>query len=171
MVRKTISSTYLFSRGNANVLPLLAASNVLLGFDYDAALAPAVSDLDRAAVRMSTRRLLRRVSELYPCVVVSGRSRSDLTRRLRGVNAMFLSAPDPPRKGLALEQFRIDFGCDSVLYLGDDAADEDVFGRSRDGRLLRIRIGRARAKAAACHVRTQSEVDRLLETLIALRAS
>jgi trehalose 6-phosphate phosphatase len=62
-----------------------AGSRTLVAFDFDGTLAPIVTDPDQAAMRPSTRRLLERVARAYPCVVISGRSRADVGRRLRGV--------------------------------------------------------------------------------------
>ena len=62
-----------------------ARSRTLVAFDFDGTLAPIVTDPDRAAMRPSTRRLLEGVARAYPCVVISGRSRDDVGRRLRGV--------------------------------------------------------------------------------------
>jgi trehalose 6-phosphate phosphatase len=59
-----------------------ACSSVLLGFDYDGTLAPIVSRPASARMRPATRRLLARVAHSYPCVVISGRTHDDLTRRL-----------------------------------------------------------------------------------------
>jgi trehalose 6-phosphate phosphatase len=67
------------------VLAQLAWSNVLLGFDFDGTLAPIVPAPADAALRASTRRLLERVAELYPCVVISGRALADVQRRLAGI--------------------------------------------------------------------------------------
>jgi trehalose 6-phosphate phosphatase len=75
----------LLARANRDVLETFARSRTLLAFDFDGTLAPIVTDPDRAAMRPSTRRLLRQVAKLYPCVVISGRSRSDVVRRVRGV--------------------------------------------------------------------------------------
>ena len=61
-----------------------ARSQTLVAFDFDGTLAPIVTDPDRAAMRPSTRRLLEGVARVYPCVVISGRSREDVGRRLRG---------------------------------------------------------------------------------------
>lgn len=66
------------------MLEQLAWSNILLGFDYDGTLAPIVSDPERAELRPRTRRLLRGVAELYPCVVISGRAHADVRARLAG---------------------------------------------------------------------------------------
>lgn len=77
--------------------------------------------------------------------------------------------PDAPHKGLALERERAHFACDTVLYVGDDETDEDVFEIDRPGQLLSIRVGRRRTSAAPYYLRNQAEIDRLLETLVALR--
>jgi trehalose 6-phosphate phosphatase len=75
----------ILSRVNRELLQQFAWSKVLLAFDYDGTLAPIVSDPDRAQMRPSTRRLLRRLALLYPCVVISGRSRPDVRGRLDGI--------------------------------------------------------------------------------------
>lgn len=67
------------------VLERFAGARTLVAFDFDGTLAPIVGDADRAAMRPSTRRLLERVAGAYPCAVISGRSRADVARRLRGV--------------------------------------------------------------------------------------
>jgi trehalose 6-phosphate phosphatase len=77
--------TYLFSRANRDLLATFARSNVLLAFDFDGTLAPIVGSPAAAALRESTRRLLKRTCRLYPCAVISGRARDDVRRRLRGV--------------------------------------------------------------------------------------
>lgn len=73
---------YLFSARGASMLRQIAESNVLLAFDYDGTLAPIVADYDRAMLPEGTARLLKRLCELYPCAVVSGRSRDDVTQRM-----------------------------------------------------------------------------------------
>ena len=77
--------TYLFSRPNQDLLEMFAWSNVLLAFDYDGALAPLVNAPAHATMRASTRRLLARASKLYPCVVITGRAKSDALGRLRNI--------------------------------------------------------------------------------------
>jgi trehalose 6-phosphate phosphatase len=244
--------TYLFTRANQDLLDMFAWSNVLLAFDYDGTLAPVVNAPARATMRLSTRRLLRHVSKLYPCVVISGRAQGDALGRLRGVEvcrvvgnhgaepslgaeamrprvrqwlpvlksrlsrhqgvvvedkgfsvavhyrqarqrnaarrailaaarslndvriiggklAVNFLVPDAPHKGLALERERAHFACDTVMYVGDDETDEDVFQLDRPGRLLSIRVGQKRTSAAPYYLRNQAEIDRLLETLVALR--
>jgi trehalose 6-phosphate phosphatase len=75
----------ILSRANREVLQQFAWSKVLLAFDYDGTLAPIVGDPDRAQMRPSTRRLLLQLAALYPCVVISGRSRPDVRGRLDGI--------------------------------------------------------------------------------------
>ena len=77
--------------------------------------------------------------------------------------------PDAPHKGLALERERLHFACDTVIYVGDDVTDEDVFELDRPGQLLSIRIGRKKTSAAPYYLRNQAEIDRLLEILVDLR--
>jgi trehalose 6-phosphate phosphatase len=74
----------ILSRRNRPVLKRFAQTGTLLGLDFDGTLAPIVADRDRAAMRRSTRNLLTRVAKKYPCLVISGRSRRDVQRRLRG---------------------------------------------------------------------------------------
>lgn len=75
----------ILSRGNAAVLRRFAWSRVLLGFDFDGTLAPITPDPAGAAMRPGTRALLERLARLHPCVVISGRARADVLRRLAGV--------------------------------------------------------------------------------------
>jgi trehalose 6-phosphate phosphatase len=69
----------------AAVIDEIARHRTLLAFDFDGTLAPIVEDRDLAVLRDETRALLRAVALLYPCAVVSGRRRSDVAARVRGV--------------------------------------------------------------------------------------
>jgi trehalose 6-phosphate phosphatase len=75
----------ILARLHREVLEQYAASSTMLALDFDGTLAPIVAERDRAAMRPGTRRLLRAVARRYPCVVISGRSRADVARRVRGV--------------------------------------------------------------------------------------
>ncbi|HEY5285295.1 MAG TPA: trehalose-phosphatase [Polyangia bacterium] len=55
---------------------------VLLAFDFDGTLAPIVRNPGSAAIRARTSALLAKVAGLYPCVVISGRSRADVTEKV-----------------------------------------------------------------------------------------
>lgn len=73
------------SARSREVLRQFAWSNVLLAFDYDGTLAPIVADPAKAAMRPRTRALFTEVARRYPCIVISGRARADVLRRLDGV--------------------------------------------------------------------------------------
>jgi trehalose 6-phosphate phosphatase len=75
----------ILARPQRRLLEQVAWSEVLLAFDFDGTLAPIVSAREDAAMTATTRRLLGEVALRYPCVVLSGRSRADLTPRLRGL--------------------------------------------------------------------------------------
>lgn len=240
---------YILSRANRDVLEAFACSNMLLALDFDGTLAPIVPHPGRAALRSTTRQLLRRVAQGRPCVVISGRRRADLLRRLRGtgvdevvgnhglepsrreaaarravrrwipelrrrldgVNGVAIEnkglsiavhyryatrraaarvriveaagslggvrliggklvvnllPAGASHKGLALEQARERFGCDTALYVGDDETDEDVFALDQPGRLLGVRVGRSRVSAASYYIRNQLEIDSVLRLLL-----
>src|SRR5690349_15297415 len=78
------SVSYLFAPREMEMLADFARSNVLLAFDYDGTLAPIVDHPRDAVMRPETKALLRQVTRLYPCTVISGRSRADVRQRLSG---------------------------------------------------------------------------------------
>lgn len=74
-------------------------------------------------------------------------------------------APENARnKGhaLAAEQDRLK--CNWALYVGDDVNDEDAFGLA--GNIVSVRIGRTQRSHARYYLRTQAEIDNLLEALL-----
>jgi len=231
-----------------------AESNVLLAFDYDGTLAPLAPTPVAARMRTRTRHLLARVADRYPCVVISGRSLDDLTRRigrgsawylvgdhgfeatghrrrqaphvrewtgvlrerlpahlgleieakkhsvtvhyrrardtrraleaiadavvhlrnartLSGAKAVTLLPRGGPHKGVALQQVRRVFGCDTAIYVGDDDTDEDAFDSAAPDQLLSIRVGTSGASRARYRIRSQLDVDTLLKALLAVRAT
>jgi len=75
----------ILSATGRDVLARFARTPVLLAFDFDGTLAPIVRDPQRAAMRPVTRRLLARLARLYPCVVISGRGRADVLRRVGAI--------------------------------------------------------------------------------------
>jgi trehalose 6-phosphate phosphatase len=76
---------YVLAKANRGVLEPFARGRMLLALDFDGTLAPIVADPARAVMRPSTRRLLRQVTRVYPCVIISGRARADVRRRVRGL--------------------------------------------------------------------------------------
>jgi len=84
-----------------------------------------------------------------------------------GKEVVNIVGEDAPHKGTALAAERARLGCDWVIFVGDDDNDEDAFGL--EGNLVPVRVGsRARSKARY-YVKDQTEIDRLLERLAALR--
>src|SRR5690242_17859922 len=81
----------ILSTRNIRTLARFATTNELLAFDFDGTLAPIVSDPNMARMRPRTRRLLSAVARRYPCVVISGRARRDLSRRVGRIPVVHLS--------------------------------------------------------------------------------
>jgi trehalose 6-phosphate phosphatase len=75
----------ILSQEGLGALDALAAGHALLAFDFDGTLAPLVPEPGAAAIPSTTRRMLRALSLLYPCAVVSGRARADVARRVEGI--------------------------------------------------------------------------------------
>lgn len=75
----------ILSPRSRSVLNNLASSNVLVAFDFDGTLAPIVSKPGKAAMRPQTRNLLRKLTAVYPCIVVSGRERADVMQKLLSI--------------------------------------------------------------------------------------
>ena len=80
-------------------------------------------------------------------VLAAARSLQDV-RIVGGKLVVNLLVPDAPHKGLALERERAQFACETVIYVGDDETDEDVFQLDRPGQLLSVRVGRKGASSA-----------------------
>ena len=76
-----------------------------------------------------------------------------------------MAAAGDVNKGTALRHYLERFERTSALYVGDDRTDEDVFGLDLPG-LMSVRVGHRRTSRAAFFIHDQSEVDRLLQTLL-----
>ncbi|MEO8372669.1 MAG: trehalose-phosphatase [Candidatus Solibacter sp.] len=108
---------------------------------------------DKAGVR---RRILAAARRLPDARLVGGK---------QVVNLM----PDrASNKGGALAAERTRLGCNWIIYVGDDENDEDAF--ALEGNVVGVRIGRKQRSHARYYLRAQSEVDKLLEVLVNLRA-
>jgi trehalose 6-phosphate phosphatase len=75
----------ILGRAGDAVLEDLAGSTTLVALDFDGTLAPIVSERDEAWLPDGTRSALARLCASYPTVVISGRSRADVARRLLGL--------------------------------------------------------------------------------------
>jgi trehalose 6-phosphate phosphatase len=80
------------------------------------------------------------------------------------VNLVMTGAPN---KGDALAAERDRLECNWVLYVGDDANDEDAFALG--GNVVSVRIGQKMRSRARFYLRSQTEIDELLELLVRLR--
>ncbi|MBI3182632.1 MAG: trehalose-phosphatase [Myxococcales bacterium] len=72
-----------------------------------------------------------------------------------------------PTKGEALAQARSRLRAETALYVGDDETDEDVFALGGPG-LIGVRVGAHRDSRAGFFIRSQAEIDDLLEALLAV---
>ena len=81
---------YILAARNRRHLVGLAGGRTLLAFDFDGTLAPIVADRNAATMRPRTARLFREVCAAYPCAVISGRSREDVTQRLGDVPVRYV---------------------------------------------------------------------------------
>jgi trehalose 6-phosphate phosphatase len=90
-------------------------------------------------------------------------------RAIGGAEALNLIPGGGPNKGVALQQARRVFACDTAIYVGDDDTDEDAFASAEGDRLLSIRVGSKHPSVAHYRLRGQADVDALLELLLELR--
>lgn len=95
----------LLAKGNGELLAQLAWSRVLLGFDFDGTLAPIVAERDHAAMRPRTATLFGEVCRLYPCTVISGRSKADVSARLEGCAVKYVIGNHGLEPGALLGEF------------------------------------------------------------------
>jgi trehalose 6-phosphate phosphatase len=91
-------------------------------------------------------------------------------RTVGGARAINLLPAGGANKGVAVQKARRMFACDTVIYVGDDATDEDAFASAPPERLLAIRVGGRGATRARYRLRSQREIDALLRELLRLRA-
>ena len=112
----------------------------------------------RARTRGQVRRLLLEVA-----------SGLEGARVLQGKMVVNVLPANAPNKGTALLALSRRLRCAAILYVGDDANDEDAFALSERAPLLGIRVGHARASRAQFFLPSQRAVDRLLALLVRLR--
>lgn len=71
-----------FSAAGRRLVTEFLQPPTLLAFDFDGTLAPIVGDRSAAAMRASTEALMARLCREHEVVVISGRARADVLRRL-----------------------------------------------------------------------------------------
>lgn len=96
----------LFGSEGSRRLNALARSPAAIVFDFDGTLAPIVTNREEARMRRRTSSLLTRVCSLYPCAVVSGRSRSDTLVRLDGAPVAMVYGSHGLEPGRSLGKYR-----------------------------------------------------------------
>lgn len=84
-----------------------------------------------------------------------------------GKQVVNVVAEGDPNKGIALAAERDRLKCGWVLFVGDDENDEDAF--VMDGNVVPVRVGRKPRSHARYYLRTQVEIDKLLEQMVMLR--
>ena len=88
-------------------------------------------------------------------------------RILGGKQVINLVQQGAPNKAMALAAERDRLGCRWVLFVGDDENDEDAFALK--GNIVPVRVGRKKRSHARYFLRSQLEIDKLLEILVDLR--
>lgn len=99
-------------------------------------------------------------------VLAAARTLPDV-RVFGGKLVVNLAPVDAPHKGDALAAAREHVGCKWVLFVGDDENDEDAFALG--GNVVPVSIGRKQRSHARYYLRTQAEIDDLLDLLVRLR--
>jgi trehalose 6-phosphate phosphatase len=249
---------YLLAPRYRPVLTAAAREPVLLAFDFDGTLAPIVFDPRTAAMRDTTRALLKRVARRYSVAVLSGRSRADLLprvaniplvdvvgnhgmewaegvapeadrlkrweprieraleRALEGIDGAWLedkgasltvhyrgarhpkeveravrralvklNAPvramhgkcsvnivpvHSPTKGTALARLMEKHGATGAFFAGDDVTDEDAFALAGREPVVTVRIRHSKKSKAEYFVKSQCDIDKVLQLLLDARA-
>jgi trehalose 6-phosphate phosphatase len=110
-----------------------------------------------------------RHKKLARAAILQAAAKLGEVRLIPGKQVVNILPPNAPHKGMALEAERVRLHCDTVIYVGDDETDEDVFMLDQPGRLLTIRVGLSKKSAASYYLKRQNEIDVFLELLISLR--
>ncbi len=88
-------------------------------------------------------------------------------RRIEGIAALNLVPAGAPTKGDAIRQLQALHRAPAVLYVGDEATDEDAFAVLDPDCSLGVRVGAHTPSHAPWFVAHQGEVDELLRALLA----
>jgi trehalose 6-phosphate phosphatase len=105
-------------------------------------------------------------AEARRLVLAAARTLPDV-RVFGGKQVVNLVPVNAPHKGDALAAERARVGCKWVLFVGDDENDEDAFALA--GNVVPVSIGRKQQSHARYYLRTQAEIDDLLDLLVRLR--
>lgn len=97
----------------------------------------------------------------------------DLTpppRVLTGKAVVNLLSKDSPHKGVAILKLIEKTRAHHVFYIGDDDTDEDVFALNHE-RFTTVRVGKKVTSQARYFIQRQSEIDRLLRSILQYQLS
>lgn len=139
---------------------------------WKAALAPAVALLPGAWIEDKELSLAIHYRQCRPKAEVR-RSLLAAAQRLKharvfgGKQVVNVVGDMAANKGSVLAAERDRLKCNWVLYCGDDENDEDAF--ALEGNIVPVRIGRKQRTHASYYLRSQAEIDELLELLAGLR--
>jgi trehalose 6-phosphate phosphatase len=92
-------------------------------------------------------------------------------RTVGGAEALNLLPSGGANKGVAVQQARVMFACHTAIYVGDDDTDEDAFASAPPDRMLSIRVGSRGPSRARYRLRSQRDIDALLQHLLHFRAT
>lgn len=87
-------------------------------------------------------------------------------RVVEGIEVLNLIPLGAPNKGDALQRLRREQGAATVLYVGDEETDEDAFATLDHDTALGIRVGMTEGSRARYFVRSQDDIEALLDLLL-----
>lgn len=90
-------------------------------------------------------------------------------RFIRGHGVLNVVPARAPNKGDVVQRLKADEGAATVLFVGDDVTDEDVFALPPSDALVTVRVGEVPDSKAAFFLGAQHEIDALLRALLELR--
>ncbi len=90
-------------------------------------------------------------------------------RVILGKCVMNLVSAGGPHKGVALLEAIMKLNLKCAFYIGDDDTDEDVFSLT-DNRIITARVGYKKTSQAQFFLKRQSEMNRLLRSLIRINS-
>lgn len=110
-------------------------------------------------------RLSRNKREVKLRIKEALESLEPLPRLITGKSVVNVLPVGAPHKGLAVLEMAKKLGTRSVLYVGDDDTDEDVFSLPDPG-IMTVRVGKKASSQARYYLERQSEINELLKRLI-----
>jgi trehalose 6-phosphate phosphatase len=86
-------------------------------------------------------------------------------RRFAGAQTTNVVPAHAPNKGDALRRLERALRPSAVFFVGDDRSDEDAFSVRFDAPFFAVRVGKRQASAADAFLKSQGQIDRLLDEL------